>query len=282
MENTEDTGMELVLTEDVNGVMCEFYQGNGEVWVTGEQLGQALEYANPKKAIQKIHSTHRERMDKYSKIMKRVSPNLGGTQETRCYCFEGWLETCRWSRQPKADFVMDTLYAIFKKLLTAGRVTIDELPGMIRQLALSNKTYAVEQLAPALKDAGIEQTQFMRKLTGLGNADFPNNKTTIGQAFEKRIRMNDTAALSRRHWRKAFTLLDLPDYITSEKGMFQLEIERLSRREKMCPNVVNYAGKIYFNEEGMVEIMKLGIKRGIISREDAAGWMTKKTGRKYD
>lgn len=122
-EKMVDCNYTLASTEEVNGVMCDFFVDGKQIALTREQIGMALGYANPKKAIEKIHLQHKERLDRYSFVANRVSPNLGGTQSTTHYTFKGILEICRWSRQPKADEVMDRLYDIAEKLLTDGYVS---------------------------------------------------------------------------------------------------------------------------------------------------------------
>lgn len=94
--------------------------GCDEVWITREQIGRALGYSDPKKAIEKIHMKHRERLDRYSMLIRVVSPNLGGTQETMCYSAKGVYEICRWSRQPKADEFYDKVYDLLEQVRKDG------------------------------------------------------------------------------------------------------------------------------------------------------------------
>lgn len=94
--------------------------GRDEVWITREQIGRALGYSDPKKAIEKIHMKHRERLDRYSMLIRVVSPNLGGTQETMCYSAKGVYEICRCSRQPKADEFYDKVYDLLEQVRKDG------------------------------------------------------------------------------------------------------------------------------------------------------------------
>lgn len=58
--------LKLITTETFNNLPCNFYRNtNDDILLTREQIGQALEYANPQKAIDNIHSKHRDRLNEY-------------------------------------------------------------------------------------------------------------------------------------------------------------------------------------------------------------------------
>lgn len=62
-------------TEKFNGLDCNFYRNvNDDILLTREQIGTALEYSQPQQAITKIHSSHKDRLDKYSVCTKLVHP----------------------------------------------------------------------------------------------------------------------------------------------------------------------------------------------------------------
>lgn len=83
--------------------------------MTREQVGIALEYENPKKAIAHIHQRNRDRLDRFSGGLNLVPPENktnsrgsgSGPQFTTIYTLRGVMEICRLSRQPKADAFMD-------------------------------------------------------------------------------------------------------------------------------------------------------------------------------
>jgi len=60
--------LKLVETDIFNEIAtCDFWgNANNEYLVTREQIGRALGYSNPTKAIDNIHRKHRERIDKFS------------------------------------------------------------------------------------------------------------------------------------------------------------------------------------------------------------------------
>ncbi|RHP47029.1 hypothetical protein [Clostridium sp. AF32-12BH] len=69
----------LIITESFGDLSCNFYKDNSDdILLTKEQIGQALEYANPIKAIQKIHLTHQDRLEKFClRIKPGHPPNWG-------------------------------------------------------------------------------------------------------------------------------------------------------------------------------------------------------------
>ena len=102
---------EIVTTENFNGVSCNFYAGDGQMYMTRNQIGEALGYANPNDAIRLIHNRHPERMDKFSESF-RLNGTDGKAYNTIVYSQRGVFEICRWSQQPKADAFMDWVWDI--------------------------------------------------------------------------------------------------------------------------------------------------------------------------
>lgn len=109
---------ELVLLQSDNfgNVACDFYRGNqDDILMTRTQIGQALEYSDPQKAIDNLHSRHKERLDKFS-----VTLNLRGTDgklyNTILYTTKGVYEICRWSHQAKADAFMDWVWDVIEQI----------------------------------------------------------------------------------------------------------------------------------------------------------------------
>lgn len=68
-------------------IVCDYYSdGKGEFFMTRQQIGQALEYADPQKAIDNIHNAHKDRMNKFSVTLKLRGTDgkrkLGGSFST--------------------------------------------------------------------------------------------------------------------------------------------------------------------------------------------------------
>lgn len=106
--------LKLITTESFGTVPCDFYRNmNDDMLLTRNQIGQALEYSNPQKAIDNIHSKHKDRLDELSVITKLRATD-GKEYMTTLYTQRGVMEICRWSRQPKANQFMDWAWDIIE------------------------------------------------------------------------------------------------------------------------------------------------------------------------
>ncbi len=103
--------LRLVTTEEFNGVNCNFYKADCDMWMTRRQIGQALGYSNPRLAITKIHQAHADRLDPLPSSTVSVLVE-GKNREATIYNERGIFEICRWSRQPKANEFMDWVWDI--------------------------------------------------------------------------------------------------------------------------------------------------------------------------
>ena len=143
--------LKLITTETFGNVSCDFYRNtNSDVLLTREQIGQALEYANPIKAIQKIHLKHKDRLDKLSIRIK--GNQIGGDltkseeQERIYYTQRGVMEICRWSRQSKADEFMDWAWDIIEAYRANELVSVQQLDITPISDAISSMTQAITTL----------------------------------------------------------------------------------------------------------------------------------------
>lgn len=144
--------VKLIATQDFNDISCDFFKDiNEEYLVTREQIGTALGYKNPSKAIEQIHMKHRDRLDKFSCLIKSTidrplhsegnNPtgysSRGAIQERTFYNRKGVMEICRWSRQPLADKFMDWVWDVIDGLMKEQSAkTQSELVNISPQLAV--------------------------------------------------------------------------------------------------------------------------------------------------
>src|SRR5690625_5241310 len=107
--------LSLAVNEMFEENQMNVYQNEkNEVFMTREQIGQALNYKNPRRAISDIHSRNKERLDRFSGVSKLRTPQ--GIQETYIYNEKGIYEIIRYSRQPKANDFYDWVYDLLSKL----------------------------------------------------------------------------------------------------------------------------------------------------------------------
>ena len=112
--------LKLITTERFGNISCDFYRNmNDDILLTREQIGSALEYSNPGKAIQKIHLKHKDRLDPLSMKCKKIRyPQSGGAGipvEITYYTERGIMEICRWSTKKKANQFMDWCWDVIEK-----------------------------------------------------------------------------------------------------------------------------------------------------------------------
>lgn len=106
--------LKLITTETFGTVPCDFYRNmNDDMLLTRNQIGQALEYSNPQKAIDNIHSKHKDRLDELS-VTTKLRATDGKEYMTTLYTQRGIMEICRWSRQSKANQFMDWVWNIIE------------------------------------------------------------------------------------------------------------------------------------------------------------------------
>ena len=114
------TALTLATQKPFGNLTCDFYKNDSnEFYITREQIGRALEYSDPQKAIDNIHSRNFDRLDVLSVTLKLRGTD-GKMYDTRVYTLRGAMEICRFSRQPKADKFMDFVWDVMESL-HAGR-----------------------------------------------------------------------------------------------------------------------------------------------------------------
>lgn len=264
------SGFELALTEIINGVSCEFYKGSGfKGAITREKLGAALGYSNPRVALAIIHKKHKERLDINSAVIKLITTD-GKSYDTYIYSLKGALEICRWSRSSAADAVMDTLYDVFEKLITAGSVSIEDLPSILSETITKNPAFAYESVVPALKNRQLNQRKLLGDIVGVVGY------TASGSDIEKLFEINSIARKTLEYWEKheetVFTSDNLPISITSNVEAMRT-ITKWSKLPSRMDYIVNYCGSIYFNGTGLREIIDYGVKRKILTGSAANEWL---------
>lgn len=114
------SNLQLITTENFGSIPCNFYRNmSNDILLTREQIGSALEYTNPSKAIQQIHLRHKDRLEPLCLRIKEIRhPQSEGTGieiETVYYTERGIMEICRWSTKRKANQFMDWCWDVIEK-----------------------------------------------------------------------------------------------------------------------------------------------------------------------
>lgn len=166
--------LKLVETDVFNKIAtCDFWGNiNNEYLVTREQIGRALGYSNPTKAIDNIHRKHRERIDKFSTTLTLgvLEGDRYVERERILYNRKGIMEICRWSRQPLADKFMDWCWEIMDRLIsnslntvTLSREEYSMIINTVNEVGQLNKVN--EQLTRQLQIISAQNTTMQDKLS---------------------------------------------------------------------------------------------------------------------
>ena len=120
-----NNSMTVITSKPFGALSMDVYEDNNhQYYMTREQIGTALEYNNPNKAIQNIHVKNTDRLDPLSTFLKLRNVEGGITKEREyiAYSLRGVMEICRLSRQPKADAFMDFCWDIMESLMRGDSV----------------------------------------------------------------------------------------------------------------------------------------------------------------
>lgn len=122
---TTNNPMTVITSKPFGALSMDVYEDNNhQYYMTREQIGTALEYNNPNKAIQNIHVKNTDRLDPLSTFLKlrNVEGRITKEREYIVYSLRDVMEICRLSRQPKADAFMDFCWDIMESLMRGDSV----------------------------------------------------------------------------------------------------------------------------------------------------------------
>src|SRR5690625_4556320 len=186
-----------IVTKEMFGQKeMDIYQNeSNDIFMTREQIGQALEYKSPRKAIKDIHLRNKERLDNFSRGAQIETPS--GKQETTIYNEQGIYEIIRRSGQPKADEFYDWVYELLSKL-RKGEVQIQETGNtkLLLKAALEHeeKIETIETDVNMLKNTmridGTQEFQIRKQanrkvIKSLGGKDAPAYKKLSNKVFAR-------------------------------------------------------------------------------------------------
>ena len=268
MENEKKEPMEIILSKDVNGALVDGYFEDGQAWYTRTQIGQALGYEFPAQSVGKIHNRHKERLDLFSRVSQFDSPS--GVQEGYVYNIQGVFEICRWSRQPVADAVMDGLYAMAEEVMRKGYYSALPDEVLVQKVVenASDKERLRSVIIPALRDADVLQEDFVTEYMGLKPYDVGGKLGTV--SFN-----NQVAKRTIERWKefggKVWSEDDVPERYRDDFH-FKSALMSYSRARDNYGKFVKYCGKTFFNKDGYIKVIDGMVKRGNITKEEAAEW----------
>lgn len=190
--------LEKVREDKFGMVECDFYKDNSsdEIYMTAEQLGKALEYSKPRRAINNLVSRNTRLKDKrFSTDIKLMSVegNREVKRNTRVFTEDGILEVTFLSGQPKAQEFRDFAREVIKELRRTGKVvvtkedfsSVDILQTMVDALREQNKKMDVLE---------SRQNTHEKELKQVSSAIMVDDTSTTRQQFNQAVREYATKA----------------------------------------------------------------------------------------
>lgn len=233
----------LVKSASFGEIKCDFYGDGKDFWMTRSQVGAALEYANPSKAIKDIHIRHKARLDKYSRVAQ-IAPTSGGTpQNTTIYNRKGIMEICRHSDQPKADAFMDFCWEVMDSLMS-GKAKIVGMTDYQQQTIHIQKAKLLTQIAAGYDGTykQVLQAYATKELTGEFLLPLPTLERKTYSAAEIGAELGISA-------HKVGTLTNANGLKTDEYGKWFVDKSAHSGKEvqsfRYYENVIPALRKIY-------------------------------------
>lgn len=131
--------LQIVRSAQFGSIPCDFYRHKQEIWMTRRQIGEALGYADPQKAVDKIHSRNQHRLDQLSTTVKLTGVEGGREVEREIviYSAKGIYEICRWSGQPQANAFFDWVYDVLEQIRKTGKYDPVQSPDAVLKRKLS-------------------------------------------------------------------------------------------------------------------------------------------------
>lgn len=231
--------LKLITTEIFNNLSCNFYGNtNDDILLTREQIGQALEYADPSKAIRKIHLKHKDRLDELCVRIKTNTfdiPQNGASREQnnnlvteRVYYTErGIMEICRWSRQRNANLFMDWVWDIIEKYRHNNLNTTPNIQPLIDNLtAITSTMVQMQQDINILKEESIKKPLPEKKYSRWKTKTFEKLRVLmdfVNSNSDEELKLSDIIHLVIQETEDIYDI-EVNDYVQMYKQEFELEI----------------------------------------------------------
>lgn len=230
------TNLKLITTETFGDLSCNFYRNmNDDILLTREQIGQALEYSDPIKAIQNIHSKHKDRLDDLCIHIKSETFDIpqsdGGRKnnlltERVYYTERGIMEICRWSRQPKANIFMDWVWDIIEKYRHNELQLQPNLQPLIDSLSILTQTIAtMQQNINSLKESQSAKKLPEKKYSRWKTNTFNKLNTLLSYVnthSEENMKLSEIIHLVIQETEDTYNI-EMNDYVEAYKSEFNLD-----------------------------------------------------------
>ena len=226
--------LKLITTETFNNLSCNFYRNtNDDILLTREQIGQALEYADPSKAIRKIHLKHKDRLDELCVRLKLGSTQNGANltkseeQERVYYTERGIMEICRWSRQRNANLFMDWVWNIIENYRHSNLNMTPNIQSLVDTLTtLTSTMVQMQQDINTLKEESTKKVIPEKKYSRWKTKTFEKLRVLmnfVNDNSDEELKLSDIIHLVIQETEDAYDI-EINDYVQMYKQEFGLEI----------------------------------------------------------
>lgn len=196
-----------------------------------------MEYADPSKAIRKIHLKHKDRLDELCiRIKDKTFDNTqnGASREQndnlmteRVYYTErGIMEICRWSRQKNANIFMDWTWDIISKYRHNELNATPNIQPLIDAITtLTNTVSTMQQDILSLKESSTKKKLPEKKYSRWKTNTFEKlNLLTdyVNEHSDQKLRLSDTMHIILNEVQDIYNI-EFSDYI--KDYMFETECE---------------------------------------------------------
>lgn len=232
------TNLKLITTETFGDLSCNFYRNmNDDILLTREQIGIALEYSDPSKAIRKIHLKHKDRLDELCiRIKDKTIDNTqnGASRKRKSednlisekvyYTERGIMEICRWSRQPKANIFMDWVWDIIEKY--RHNELQPNLQPLIDSLSILTQTIStMQQDINSLKESQLQKKLPEKKYSRWKTNTFNKLNTLLSYVntnSEETLKLSEIIHLVIQEAEDTYSI-EINDYVEAYKSEFNLD-----------------------------------------------------------
>jgi len=169
-----------IQTYQFNQIPVSVIDHKGDGWMTGEDVGNALEYSTPRDSIKSIFVRNRDELEEFSVKVKLTSTD-GKLYDTRVYNEEGVMMLAFFSTQPKAAAFRKWAVGVLKAYRSTGNPpTIpDETQIIIRNLQTELlKSRKRMDKVWRLHQAGFSKAESSRML-GVGETTVRKEHSTL-------------------------------------------------------------------------------------------------------
>ena len=211
--------LKLITTETFNNLPCNFYRNmNDDILLTREQIGQALEYADPMVAIGKIHNRHSDRLDQFS------FTNLVNGHQVYYYTEKGVMEICRWSKSKRANEFMDWVWDIIEKY--RHNELQPNLQPLIDSLSILTQTITtMQQDINTLKESQTTKKLPEKKYSRWKTNTFNKLNTLLSYVnnhSEENLKLSEIIHLVIQETEDTYNI-EINDYVEAYKSEFNLD-----------------------------------------------------------